>query len=79
MAKLQLNTLQQKHWDLGLARLLASKKGAKTAEEMINELWTLEGWLKSWRLKRLGPLMAELGAVDLIDIFDLTPEEVRHV
>jgi len=73
LASLGLNKLQRKHWDMGMLQVLKAKK--ETALDGKNDLPTFRGWLDSWRLSRLAPIMDELGAYVQQDLLDLEPNE----
>lgn len=73
LASLGLNKLQRKHWDMGMLQVLKAKK--ETGLDGKNDLPTFRGWLDSWRLGRLQPIMDELGAYVQQDLLDLEPNE----
>jgi len=73
LASLGLNKLQRKHWDMGMLQVLKAKK--ETGLDGKNDDPTFRGFLESWRLGRLGPIMDELGAYVQQDLLDLEPSE----
>jgi len=70
---LNLNKLQRKHWDMGMLQVLKARKEAGLDSK--NDDPTFRGFLESWRLGRLGPVMQELGAYVQQDLLDLEPTE----
>jgi hypothetical protein len=75
MASLGLNKLQRKHWDMGMLQVLKAKKEA--AADGKSDAPSLRGWLESWRLFRLFPIMDEIGAYVQQDLLDLEPNEYK--
>jgi hypothetical protein len=73
LASLGMNKLQRKHWDMGMLQVLKAKKEAGLDGK--NDDPTFRGWLESWRLYRLFPIMEELGAYVQQDLLDLEPNE----
>jgi len=73
LASLGLNKLQRKHWDMGMLQVLKAKKEAELDGK--NDDATFRGWLESWRLLRLSPIMEEMGAYVQQDLLDLEPNE----
>jgi len=73
LATLSLNKLQRKHWDMGMLQVLKAKK--ETGLDGKNDDPTFRGFLESWRLGRLGPIMEDLGAYVQQDLLDLEPNE----
>ena len=73
LASLGLNKLQRKHWDMGMLQVLKAKKEAGLDGK--NDDATFRGWLESWRLFRLAPIMNEIGAYVQQDLLDLEPKE----
>jgi hypothetical protein len=75
LASLGLNKLQRKHWDMGMLQVLKAKKEA--AADGKSDAPSLRGWLESWRLFRLAPIMHEIGAYVQQDLLDLEPNEYK--
>ena len=73
LGSLNLNKLQRKHWDMGMLQVLNAKKEA--ALDGKNDDPTFRGFLESWRLYRLAPIMNDLGAYVQQDLLDLEPSE----
>lgn len=73
LASLGLNKLQRKHWDMGMLQVLKAKNEA--ALDGKSDDATFRGWLESWRLLRLEPIMDEMGAYVQQDLLDLEPNE----
>lgn len=73
LASLGLNKLQRKHWDMGMLQVLKAKNEAGLDGK--NDDPTFRGWLESWRLFRLKPIMEEIGAYVQQDLLDLEPSE----
>jgi len=73
LASLGLNKLQRKHWDMGMLQVLKAKNEA--ALDGKSDDATFRGWLESWRLLRLAPIMEEMGAYVQQDLLDLEPNE----
>jgi hypothetical protein len=73
LASLGLNKLQRKHWDMGMLQVLKAKK--ETGLDGKNDMPSFRGWLESWRLARLHPIMDEIGAYVQQDLLDLEPNE----
>jgi hypothetical protein len=73
LASLGLNKLQRKHWDMGMLQVLSARK--ESGLDGKNDDPTFRGWLESWRLHRLYPVMDELGAYVRQDLLDLEPNE----
>jgi len=75
LASLGLTKLQMKHYKQGMLQVLAAKKAAMA--DGSNDLPSFQGWIESWRLKRLAPKMEELGAYTQMDLLDLEPNEYQ--
>ena len=75
LAALKLNKLQRKHWDMGMLQVLNAKKEAQLDGK--NDDPTFRGFLESWRLYRLAPIMNDLGAYVQQDLLDLEPSEYK--
>jgi hypothetical protein len=73
VASLKLNKLQRKHWDMGLLQVLKAKREAMLDGKADDA--TFVGFLQSWRLYRLAPIIEELGAYVQQDLLDLEPSE----
>jgi hypothetical protein len=73
LASLGLNKLQRKHWDMGMLQVLNAKKEAGLDGK--NDDPSFRGFLESWRLFRLYPIMDEIGAYVQQDLLDLEPNE----
>ena len=73
LASLGLNKLQRKHWDMGMLQVLKAKK--ESGLDGKNDDPTFRGWLESWRLFRLAPIMNDIGAYVQQDLLDLEPQE----
>jgi len=73
LASLGMNKLQTKHYMMGLAQVEQAKKVASLDGHADDATW--RGWLESWRLLRLLPVMEELGAYTRQDLIDLEPNE----
>jgi hypothetical protein len=73
LGSLSLNKLQRKHWDMGMLQVLNAKKEAQLDGK--NDDPTFRGFLESWRLYRLAPIMNDLGAYVQQDLLDLEPSE----
>ena len=73
LGSLKLNKLQRKHWDMGMLQVLKAKSEANLDGKADDP--TFRGWLESWRLYRLAPILNELGAFVQQDLLDLEPSE----
>ena len=73
LSALKLNKLQRKHWDMGMLQVINAKKEAGLDGK--NDDPTFRGFLESWRLYRLAPIMNDLGAYVQQDLLDLEPSE----
>ncbi len=51
LASLQLSKLQLKHYKQGMLQVMAAKKAAMA--DGSNDMPSFNGWMESWRLKRL--------------------------
>ena len=61
------------HWDMGMLQVINAKKEAGLDGK--NDDPTFRGFLESWRLYRLAPIMNDLGAYVQQDLLDLEPSE----